>query len=74
MTVYKSGYQLGFLDTFLRYRLEVARKPVCFTSNIPIAEIGKKWTVSIQSLVERHVPTPMEFRDYLTDFSTQGIW
>jgi len=73
-TVYKSGYQFSFLDTFLRYRLETVRKATCFTSNIPVNEINKKWTDSIMSLIERHVPWPMEFTDYLNDFKKGGIW
>ena len=73
-TVYRSGYQFSFLDTFLRYRMETARKATCFTSNVPISEIGAKWTASIMSLVERSVPTPMEFDDYIEDFGRKGIW
>lgn len=73
-TVYRSGYQFSFLDTFLRYRIETARKAVCFTSNIPIEKISENWTASIMSLVERSVPTPMEFNDYLDGFGREDIW
>jgi len=73
-TLYKSGYQFSFLDTFLRYRLETVNKATCFTSNVPISEIGKTWTPSIMSLVQRSVPTPMEFCDYLNDFKKEDIW
>jgi len=73
-TLYKSGYQFSFLDTFLRYRMETVNKATCFTSNVPISEIGKTWTASIMSLVERSVPTPMEFSDYLNDFRKEDIW
>jgi DNA replication protein DnaC len=73
-TLYKSGYQFSFLDTFLRYRLETLNKATCFTSNVPIAEIDKSWTPSIASLIQRSVPTPMEFSDYITDFNAEDIW
>ena len=73
-TVYRSGYQFSYLDTFLRYRMETANKATCFTSNIPIDKIGEMWTPSIMSLVERSVPTPMEFGDYLSDFRKGNIW
>jgi DNA replication protein DnaC len=73
-TLYKSGYQFSFIDTFLRYRLESVNGATCFTSNVPIEEIAKSWTPSIASLVERNVPTPMEFSDYITDFKTEDIW
>lgn len=73
-TLYKSGYQFGFLDTFLRYRLETLGRATCFTSNVPMEEIAKNWTPSIASLVQRSVPTPMEFSDYMTDFRSEDIW
>jgi DNA replication protein DnaC len=73
-TLYKSGYQFGFLDTFLRYRLETLGRATCFTSNVPVEEIVKNWTPSIASLVMRSVPSPMEFTDYLTDFRSGDIW
>jgi DNA replication protein DnaC len=73
-TLYRSGYQFSFVDTFLRYRLETGCRATCFTSNIPIDEIGKTWTPSIMSLVKRSVPTPMEFSDYITDFKAEDIW
>ena len=73
-TLYKSGYQFGFLDTFLRYRLETLGRATCFTSNIPVEEIVKNWTPSIASLVMRSVPSPMEFTDYMTDFRSGDIW
>jgi hypothetical protein len=73
-TLYKSGYQLSYLDTFLRYRLETCPKATCFTANIPITEIAKTWTPSIESLVKRSVPTPMAFTDYIDDFDIKAIW
>jgi DNA replication protein DnaC len=73
-TLYKSGYQFGFLDTFLRFRLETLGRATCFTSNVPVEEIAKSWTPSIASLVQRSIHTPMEFTDYMTDFRKGDIW
>jgi DNA replication protein DnaC len=73
-TLYKSGYQFSFLDTFLRYRLETLNRATCFTSNVPVEEIVKSWTPSIASLVMRSVPTPMEFTDYMANFKSEDIW
>lgn len=65
VTLYKSKYQLSFLDSFLRERLEQYRKSTCFTSNVPINEIGKNFGKSIEKLVERNIVLPMEFKDYV---------
>lgn len=73
-TIYKSGYQFAFLDTFLRQRLEVEKRATCFTSNVPISEIEKNWTTSISKLVQRSIPDPMEFQDHLSDFSIDDLW
>ena len=53
VTLYKSGYQLPYLDTFLRERLEGKRKAICFTSNISIMNIATHFGQSIQELVVR---------------------
>ncbi len=62
VTIYKSGYQLAFLDSFLRKRIEQLNKAICFTSNIPIIEIGKIFNVHIEKLIQRSV-IPFHFRD-----------
>lgn len=76
VTKYSSGYQTSFLDTFLRERLEVKRRATCFTSNIPIKEIGQYWGPSIEALVNR-TSFAMEFNDVLgkdTDFDINHIF
>lgn len=76
VTRYNSGYQTSFLDTFLRERLEVKCRSTCFTSNIPIEEIGKYWGASIEALIKR-TSYPMEFLDVLgkeTDFNINHIF
>jgi hypothetical protein len=76
ITLFKSGYQLSFLNTFLKERLEVFRRATCFTANVPIEDIGQEWGASIQSLVDRSIPTPMLFNDTITktNFRNEDIW
>jgi len=79
LTVYKSGYQLPFLDTFLRKRLEILRKSTCFTSNIPIGSIDEKvFGLSIKKLVKRSVPDPFHFsvvyEEQCNDFDIDELW
>jgi len=61
VTVYKSGYQIAFLDSFLRKRL--TSHATCFTANISISEIGSTFEMSLQKLIERSIVNPMEFKD-----------
>jgi hypothetical protein len=63
VTLYASGYQKAFLNTFLKTRLEINRLATCFTANTPIGEIGKIWGPGLQSLISRSIPTPMLFDD-----------
>jgi hypothetical protein len=76
ITLFKSGYQISFLNTFLKERLEVFRRATCFTANVPIEDIGQEWGAGIQSLVDRSVPTPMLFNDSVekTSFRNDAIW
>lgn len=76
ITLFKSGYQLAFLNTFLKERLEVFRRATCFTANVSIEDIGQEWGASIQSLVGRSIPTPMFFNDTVAkaNFRNNEIW
>jgi hypothetical protein len=76
ITLFKSGYQRAFLNTFLKERLEVFRRATCFTANVPIEDIGQEWEIGIQSLVDRSIPTPMLFNDTVakTNFRNNDIW
>jgi hypothetical protein len=76
ITLFKSGYQLAFLNTFLKERLEVFRRATCFTANVSIEDIGQEWGPGIQSLVDRSIPTPMFFNDTVakTCFRNDEIW
>ena len=64
VTLYKSGYQISFLDSFLRDRIDYKRKATIFTSNIPVSEIAPLWGTSLGSLVDR-VVYEMEFKDII---------
>jgi chromosomal replication initiation ATPase DnaA len=55
-TIYKSGYQIPFLDRFLRERFDINRKAVLFVSNKQPEEISSQgFGDSLQSLVTRNV-------------------
>jgi len=56
VTLYKSGWQLSFLDSFLRDRLEVSNKATIFTSNIPLNSlVNQGFSQSIQDMMGRNV-------------------
>jgi DNA replication protein DnaC len=55
VTIYASGYQIPFLDSFIRKRFETCHG-IMFVSNIPPNEIEKnKYSHSIQDFVERNL-------------------
>ncbi len=59
VTIYDSGYQLPYLDRFLRERCEVLQKGILFISNKPPREIEKqKFSTSIQDFVIRNTSKP----------------
>lgn len=76
VTLFASGYQKAFLNTFLKNRLEVKKLATCFTSNVPLDKIGDVWGESLQSLVNRNTPSPMFFNDTLDNsvFRNDDIW
>lgn len=55
VTLYKSGYQLPFLDRFIRERFDIGKKPIVFISNKPKELIASEgFGASIDSLVNRN--------------------
>jgi len=76
VTLFSTGYQKAFLNTFLKNRLEVYRLATCFTSNTPINEIDVRWGAGLQSLINRNIPTPMFFDDTIevSRFRNDEIW
>ena len=67
ITIYKSNYQIPFLDSFLRSRIQTNKKGIVFISNVNMNEIeANNFNVSIQDLVTRNVNICkgfMEFED-----------
>jgi chromosomal replication initiation ATPase DnaA len=67
ITLYASGYQIPYLDTFLRTRFEINGKSIIFVSNVsprniadvPLSRNGEQvkqgFGTSIQNLIERNV-------------------
>ncbi len=65
ITIYKSGYQIPFLTTFLKRRLEVVKNSTVFISNKRSETIEEEgFTKAIQSLIIRECLL-LEFKDSL---------
>lgn len=74
VTIYRSGYQLSFIDTFLRNRIQSNKKGVIFISNINMDSIDRNlFGDGLVDLVKRNVLQSkgnMEFLDnYLDNMS-----
>lgn len=54
LQLYASGYQISFIDEFLRTRLERHKKSTIFISNVEIEDIDIKFGTSIIELVKRN--------------------
>lgn len=79
VVLYRSGYQLPYIDRLLRYRLEVAKVNTIFTSNVSINDISKNgFSYDIQNLLERSIQcknAELFFEDIYTDsIDIQSIW
>ncbi len=77
-TIYRSGFQIPFLDEFLRTRLEIEKKATCFTSNIPIDSIDEgTFGISLKSLLKRSIKDPFHFSSSIelrNDFNPDQLW
>jgi DNA replication protein DnaC len=76
VTLFSTGYQKAYINTFLKNRLEINRRATCFTANIRIEDIGERWGPGLQSLISRSIPTPMLFDDTIdvSRFRNDDIW
>lgn len=81
VTVYKSGYQLAFLDSFLRERIENRCNATIIISNNSIDEISlNKFNPDLEDLVRRYtesIGTVIEFKDHYTEkdnFEIEDLW
>lgn len=64
VTVYKSAYQIPFLTSFLKTRIETLRLSTIFCSNSPIDTLEKGFDTAIQRLISREVlDHSMQFTD-----------
>lgn len=55
VTIYKSGYQIPYLDNFLRSRYDISKKSILFISNVKSSEIEDKgYGRSLQEFVMRN--------------------
>lgn len=71
--IYKSGYQVPFLDNFLRERFEINKKSVLFVSNHQPSEITTQgFSGSLQNLVERNTKESLLiFKDVYAENANQ---
>lgn len=80
ITIYNSGYQIPYLDNFLRTRFDINKKSIIFISNRAPHEIGEipsqrlnepikeGFGISLQNFVERNVKqSTLEFKDVWLD-------
>jgi DNA replication protein DnaC len=76
VTLFSTGYQKAYINTFLKNRLEVNHRATCFTANIRIEDIGERWGPGLHSLISRSIPTPMLFDDTVdvSRFRNDDIW
>lgn len=72
--MYKSGYQISFIDSFLRRRLEVEGRNTCFTSNFSIEQLEENYGQHIYALIYRHCKMPMNFNEPIHDFNPDNFW
>jgi len=80
MTLYKSNYQIPFLDEFIRTRIDKQGKPIIFVSNIPISGIDNNFS-ALRDLLDRtikQVNGELDFKDnYMklkNDFDVKDIF
>lgn len=81
VTLYKSGYQIPFLDNFLRKRIDEFQKSTIIVSNTTIKNIEKNgFNSDIQDLIYRKVvPYKLlfHFKDHYSlkdDFNSLDLW
>ena len=74
MTIYKSGYQLPFIEIFIRERVDQNRRGIIFISNVlPSAIQESGMSQSLQDFVVRNVTnrqTLLTFEDNFTQLQS----
>lgn len=64
VNLWKSGYQLSYIDTFFRVRLEQHERATIFTANVDPSQIHDIYNQSIGNLILRNV-VDFEFKDVI---------
>jgi len=76
VTLFKSKFQIPFLDSFVRERVEIRRRSTLFISNVGIEQVDM-FSTSLRALVERcTVGSVFTFEDrFVQNVSTiQNLW
>jgi len=75
---YKSNYQMNFLDSLLRKRIDQYNKSIIFVSNKFVESINDNFNTSIYDLIKRNTEqTILEFYDHYSlknDFDPKDLW
>lgn len=79
VSIWKSNFQIPFLTSFLKNRLEVLRKSTIFCSNSPMDSLSEGFGEAIQRLIFREVlDKSMKFEDNyeskLASFDVSTLW
>jgi DNA replication protein DnaC len=75
ITLYKSGYQLSFLDSFLRDRMETNKKATIFISNLDVGLIEGTFGKGLFELIQRNcIQFLMEDRIDSNNFDIEDLW
>ncbi len=77
MTLYQSGWQLSFLDSFLRERMEQNKRATIFISNIDLSMIEGTFGVGMLELVKRNCANSiflLEDKIDVNDFDLKDMW
>ncbi len=75
---YKSNFQLNFLDTLLRKRIDQLNKAIIFVSNKSVESIEANFNQSIYDLIQRNTRnSTLTFKDHYSlrnDFDSKDLW
>jgi DNA replication protein DnaC len=82
VTIFKSQYQLAYIDRFIRTRIETLQKNTIFSSNVAISDIESNgFSYDIQNLLLRSIEfkkASLYFKDvYITneqDVDVKSLW
>lgn len=71
---YKSDYQMSFLDSLIRKRIDVLNKATIFVSNIPVPQLQVDFNNSIYDLVQRNtLQSQLLFEDHYSQMVNNKV-